>query len=51
MCYGFDYEVQQSLGAYIDKNHIWHEHPLCFPDEVIKLTLAKIQDSNHPGVD
>ena len=41
MCYGFDWEVQYQLGAYVDKKHLWHEKPVCVPDEIIKLILEK----------
>lgn len=42
MCYGFDYEVQMELGAWVDRDHKWHEEAVCVPDEIIKLTLKKI---------
>lgn len=41
MCYAFDYEVQQSLGAWVDRNHVWHEEPVCVPDEIVKMMINK----------
>lgn len=42
MCYGFDYEVQRALGAFVDKNHQWHEMPVIVPDEIVKIVLKKV---------
>ena len=42
MCYGFDYEVQRALGAFVDKNHIWHDEAVIVPDEIIKMLLKKV---------
>lgn len=42
MCYGFDFEVQKSLNAWVDCNHNWHEEAVCVPDEIIKQVLEKI---------
>lgn len=46
MCYGFDYEVQRDLGAYVDENHVWHEQPLCVPDEVVAMILERVNHEN-----
>ena len=43
MCYGFDYVAQKDLCAYVDATHIWHEEPVCVPDEVIKMVVSKIK--------
>lgn len=43
MCYGFDYEVQRALGAYVDRKHAWHEEPVCVPDEIIKMIVKKAE--------
>lgn len=42
MCYGFDYEVQRALGAYVDRNHVWHEEPVSVPDEIINMIIRKV---------
>ena len=44
MCYGFDYVVQKELGAYVDKNHQWHEEGIVIPDEIIKMMLRRIEN-------
>ncbi len=46
MCYGFDYETQKELGAYVDENHVWHEEPVCAPDEMIDLLCERIENEN-----
>ena len=43
MCYGFDYEVQKNLGAYVDKNHTWHEEAVIVPDEIVKMVIEKVR--------
>ena len=43
MCYGFDYIAQSDLGAYIDRNHIWHEEAVYVPDEIIKMVYEKVK--------
>ena len=42
-CVGFDYTAQSDLGAYIDRNHIWHEEPVFVPDEIIKMVVDKVE--------
>ncbi len=42
MCYGFDYEVQKDLGAYVDREHQWHEESVCVPDEIIQKIVGKV---------
>lgn len=42
MCYGFDYEVQRDLGAYVDRDHVWHEEAVTVPDEVIRNILKEL---------
>nr|WP_303182766.1 hypothetical protein [Lachnoclostridium phocaeense] len=43
MCYGFDYKVQKDLGAYVDRNHIWHEQAVIVPDEIVKIVIEKVR--------
>lgn len=43
MCYGFDYEVQKALGAYVDRDHIWHEEAVTIPDEIVKLIVKRVK--------
>lgn len=42
MCYCFDWEVQKDLGAFVDRNHVWHENPVYVPDEIIRMICKKI---------
>ena len=42
MCYGFDWQVQRDLGAWVDCNHVWHEEAVIVPDEIVKLIVDKI---------
>ena len=44
MCYGFDYEVQRDLNAYVDRNHVWHEESVFVPDEIIKMVVRKVEN-------
>ena len=44
MCYGFDYQVQSGLGAYVDKDHTWHEEPVYVPDEIIRMIVKKVKN-------
>lgn len=43
MCYGFDYEAQLALGAYIDRNHTWHEEALNIPEEIVRNIMKGIE--------
>lgn len=44
MCYGFDYQVQYDLGAYVDRDHVWHEEQVSVPDEIIKSIVKKVEN-------
>lgn len=44
MCYCFDWEVQRNLGAYVDRNHVWHEKAVNVPDEIIKMIYERVKD-------
>lgn len=44
MCYGFDYQVQFDLGAYVDRDHVWHEERVSVPDEIIKSIVKKVEN-------
>ena len=42
MCYGFDYMVQAELGAYVDKNHVWHEEAVIVPEEIVRMISREV---------
>jgi len=42
MCYCFDWEVQKALGAYVDRNHVWHEEAVFIPDEIIQMICKEV---------
>lgn len=44
MCYGFDYEAQMELHAFVDKKHVWHEEAVCVPDEIVQMIYERVCD-------
>lgn len=47
MCYGFDYLVQAELGAYVDRNHVWHEETVIVPEEIVSMISREVTSNEN----